>query len=247
MAGLYRNSRRFASNFMAINDLLNPITVTAGSDGTLSVDSLTDFSGQPKSWREISPFVWRDVRGKELLAAKLTDGKVSMFSSDEASPYTVYQPYSWWNSPQWLAPAFKLSLAVLVLTIAAWPIRALVRRYYRVASSSSERESHARRRTRLAVVAVLLVLLAWVGTFQAMASTGMPFTADEDWWFWLLNIAGFVVSVGAAIVALGNIAVVWRSSQPWTAKLWSVALGCACLTVLWVAGAYKLVSLNVNY
>jgi hypothetical protein len=128
-----------------------------------------------------------------------------------------------------------------------WPIQALVRRHYRVVANLSERESRAYRRTRIAAAAVWLVLLAWVGTFAAMETTGMPLTADEDWWFWLLNIAGCVVFVGAAIVALANIAVVWRSSQPWFAKLWSVALGFACLTVVWVAGAYKLVSLNVNY
>ncbi len=247
MAGIYRNSRRSASNFLAISDLLSPTEVTVNGDGTLSVNKFTDFSNQPKSWREISPFVWRDVRGEDFLAAKLADGKVSMFSTDEFSPYTVYQPYSWWDSPSWLSPAFKLSLAALALTVLLWPIRALVRRYYGVVSILSERESRAYRRMRIAAAAVWLVLLAWVGTFAVMEATGMPLTADEDWWFWLLNIAGCVVFVGAAIVALANIAVVWRSSQPWFAKLWSVALGFACLTVVWVAGAYKLVSLNVNY
>lgn len=247
MAGLYRISRRSASNFLAINTLLNPATVTIGADGTLSVNTFTDFSGQPKSWREIAPFVWRDVRGKDLLAARLTHGKVSMFSTDEVSPYTVYQPYSWWDSPSWLAPAFKLSLTVLALTLVSWPVRALVRRYYRVTTNFSERELRAYRRTRIAAAAVALVLLAWIGTFAKMSATGMPLTADEDWWFWLLNAAGFVVFIGAAIIAVANIAVVWRSSQPLGAKLWSVALGFACLTVLWVAGAYRLVSLNVNY
>jgi hypothetical protein len=136
---------------------------------------------------------------------------------------------------------------VLALTLVSWPIKALVRRYYRVTQSLSERESRAYRRVRIAAAAVLLVLLAWVSTFAAMAATGMPFTAAADWWFWLLNIAGFVVFVGAAIVALTTIAVVWRSPQSWAARLWSVALGFACLTVVWVAGAYKLVTLNVNY
>lgn len=247
MAGIYRNSRRSASNFLAINDLLNPTEVSSNADGTLSVNKFTDFSGQPKSWREISPFVWRDVRTQDLLAAKLAGGKMSMFSTDEFSPYTVYQPYSWWDSPTWLAPAFNLSLSALALTLLLWPVRALVRRYYRVTSGFSERELHAYRRMRIAAAAVLLVLLAWIGTFAVMEATSMPLTADEDWWFWLLNIAGFVVFVGATIVALANIAVVWRSSQPWFAKVWSVALGFACLTVVWVAGAYKLVSLNVNY
>lgn len=247
MAGIYRNSRRSASNFLAISDLLSPTEVTVNDDGTLSVNKFTDFTDQPKSWREISPFVWRDVRGEDFLAAKLADGKVSMFSTDESSPYTVYQPYSWWDSPIWVAPACKLSLSALALTVLLWPIRALVRRYYRVTGDLSTREARVYHGTRIAAAAVLLMLFAWVRTFAVMEATGMPLTADEDWWFWLLNIAGFVVFVGAAIVALANIAVVWRSPQPWFAKLWSVALGCACLTMMWVAGAYRLVSLNVNY
>lgn len=50
-----------------------------------------------------------------------------------------------------------------------------------------------------------------------------------------------------AAAMTSNINLVWRSSPPWFAKLWSVALGGACLTVVWVAAAYKLISLNVNY
>jgi CubicO group peptidase (beta-lactamase class C family) len=247
MAGIYRNSRRSAANFLAINDLLNPTQVSVNGDGTLSVNKFTDFSDQPKSWREISPFVWRDVRGEDFLAAKLVAGKVNMFSTDESSPYTVYQPYSWWDSPSWRAPAFKLSLAALALTLLLWPIRALVRRYYRVSGNLAGREARIHLGMRIGAAAVFLVLFAWLGTFSKMEATGMPLTAEEDWWFWVLNIAGFVVFAGAALIALANIAVVWRSSQPWFAKLWSVALGFACWTVVWVAGAYKLVSLNVNY
>lgn len=247
MAGSYRSSRRNASGFLAIDDLLAPTQVTINENGTLSVSALTDFSGQPKSWREVSPFLWRDVNGEDLLSAKVVDGNVLMFTSDEFSPYIVFQPYDWWISPVWLGPAFQLSIATLILTLLLWPTRAIVRRYYHVAASFDDRERRAYRRMRIATAAVLLVLLGWVGTFAAMTSKGMPFTADADWWFWLINIAGYVVFIGAAIVALLNVNLVWRSPQPWFAKLWSVALGGACLIVVWVAVAYKLVSLNVNY
>ena len=41
---------------------------------------LTDLNGEPTKWREIAPFVWREVDGKARLAAEVKDGKVTRFT-----------------------------------------------------------------------------------------------------------------------------------------------------------------------
>ena len=54
-----------------------------------------------------------------------------MLSGDEISPFIVFRPTRWWKSPSWLVPLAEFSLAVLVLTLIAWPLAALARRRYR--------------------------------------------------------------------------------------------------------------------
>ena len=76
MAGLYDNSRRFESSFLAVLKLLGQTKVIATGDGTITVPSMQGWNGAPKKWQEIAPFVWAEVGGKERLAAKLEDGRV---------------------------------------------------------------------------------------------------------------------------------------------------------------------------
>ena len=51
-----------------------------------------------------------------------------MLSGDEISPFIVFRPTHWWKSPSWLLPLAEFSLAVLLLTLIAWPLAALARR-----------------------------------------------------------------------------------------------------------------------
>lgn len=247
MAGLYTNSRRHESNFLSMANLMGATAVTANEDGTISVSELTGLNGQPLRWREIAPFVWRDLGGKDLLAAKVENGKVVMFSAGDISPFMMFQPYEWWKSPAWLSPALTVSLAALLLTVVMWPVAAITRRRYGVAFALSGRDAWSYRGVRLVVIAVFVVLIAWVGTLSVMTSSGAPFTSKADWWFWLLNLVGLLVFVGSVLVAAWNARVVWSGSRGWFARFWSIVLALACVTMLWTAWVCRLISFNVNY
>ncbi len=247
LAGTYENSRRSESNFLSVLGLLGPAEVTVNEDTTISVGLLTGLDGEPKRWRETAPFVWREVDGKNVLSAKVENGKVVMFSGDEISPFMMFLPMRWWRSAGWLIPLIGLSVGALLLPLALWPVATLVRRRYRAPFPLSGRDAMAHRLMRLAAAAALIVLVAWGATFSTMISDVSALTSERDAWLWTLQLLSLVGFVGAAAVALGHAWVVWSGKRRWPAKTWSLVLVLACTTLLYVALAFKLIGFDVNY
>jgi CubicO group peptidase (beta-lactamase class C family) len=247
IAGHYDNSRRSQSNFLSILGLIGDVKVTANEDSTISLALLDGLNGEPKKWREVSPYIWREVQGKDWLAAKVEGGKVAMFAGDEISPFMVFLPTPWWRASVWLLPLLELSLAALLLTVLLWPTAALVRRHYRAAFALEGRQATAYRWIRVAVAASLLTLLGWFGLFSAINSSGPAVTSRLDPWVWLLHLASLVVFIGAAAIAVWHCRVVWTGKRRWPARLWSVVLAVSSVTVLWVALVFKLIAFNVHF
>ena len=118
---------------------------------------LAGYSGAPKKWREISPFVWQDINSGDRLAAEVVDGKVTRFSAEPLAAIMVFERASWWQTPAVFLPLLFGSLAVLLLTVLAWPVSALVRRHYGVRYALSGQDARAHRWIRIASLAVLRV------------------------------------------------------------------------------------------
>jgi len=96
-------------------------------------------TGQPRLYREIAPFLWRDTRSNWLMAAKVVDGKVVRISMNELSPFMVFEPVPWWRSPAWLQPLSVLAYAAVLLTAVLWPVAAIVRRRLKAPLSLPDR------------------------------------------------------------------------------------------------------------
>lgn len=247
MAGIYENSRGAQSSFLRVLGLMGPVKVAVNPDTTISVPLLTALNGEPKRWRETSPFVWREVDGKNVLAAKVENGRVVMFSGDEISPFMMFLPTPWWRSPGWLTPLAGASVAALVLMLILWPVAALVRRKYRARFPLEGPDALAHRRIRLAAVAVVLVLAAWTWTFTRLLSEISALSSKLDPWLWILQLLSLVVFVGAAAIAAWHARVVWAGKQRWPARAWSAVLVLACFTLLYVAVVFRLIAFDVNY
>jgi hypothetical protein len=46
---------------------------------------------------------------------------------------------------------------------------------------------------------------------------------------------------------LANLRAVWRGRRRWPARVWSVVLAFSAFIILWVAFAFNLIGLGVNY
>ncbi len=247
LAGTYVNSRRSEANFLELLGLLSPGKVSVNDDGTVGVSLLEGLNGEPKRWREIEPFVWREVDGKDLLAARVENGRVTMFSGDFISPFMVFMPPSAWKSPALLKWSLIGAVVALLLTVVAWPVAALVRRHYHAAYPLEGRQALAHRWVRIAALATVIVLVAWGFTLQPLLSEPPSANSPIDGRLIVLKLAGLVVFVGAALVAVWHTRVVWSGGRRWPAKTWSVVLAAASVVVLLIAVGFGLVGFSTHY
>ncbi|WP_202845443.1 serine hydrolase domain-containing protein [Luteimonas saliphila] len=245
IAGTYTSSRRPDSNFLSLANLLGPVKVVANEDGTISVTLALGPGGAPKKWREVAPYVWQDTSSTDRLAADVVDGKVTRFSMEPYAPIMVFQRLSGWQALG--MPLLVASLAVLLLTVLAWPVSALVRRYYRAPYRLAGLDARAHRLVRIAALLVLLAMGGALGLVVGMLSKLEYTSPDTDAIIIALRLfATLVLPLGAA-VALWNAWHVLRGRRRLLAKLWAVLLALACGFVLWIGIAQHLIGFGANY
>ncbi len=246
MAGRYTFTRRTHTTFLSLLNLLGEIRVVANNDGTITVDALKGTDEQPKKWREIAPFVWRNAAGGDRLAAKVENGRVLRFGYDEY-PFMLFEPVPWWWSSGWLLPLWIAGLVALGLTVLAWPVSALVRRRYGVKYELTGTDARAHRLVRIAAVLVLAVMLSWV-FLAGLMETNLDWVGPRmDGPLILLRLLSGLFFVGGAVVGLWNAWSVIRSERRRLAKFWSVVLALAFLIVLYVGLIFHLIGYTANY
>ncbi|MDL5366629.1 serine hydrolase domain-containing protein [Xanthomonas sp. NCPPB 2654] len=245
MVGHYDSSRRPQSNLLSLANLLGQVKVIANEDGTISVPMATDASGAPKKWREIAPYLWQDVAGSDRLAADVVDGKVVRFTMEPYAPIMVFERLSLWRSLT--LPLLAASLAVLLLTVLAWPISALVRRHYGVAYGLSAADARAQRVARLTALAVLVSIGGALGFVVAMLSDLEMTGSGSDAMINALRLFALVALPVGAALSLWSAWQALRGRRRWLAKLWAVLLALACLFLLWVGLANHLIGYGAYY
>ncbi|MBM0106381.1 beta-lactamase family protein [Steroidobacter sp. S1-65] len=247
IAGVYDNSRRVESSFFSLLGLMGPIKVYVNPDHTIGVSLADSLGGGPVKWREVEPFVWRDVNGTTLLSAQVANGEVVRFSFDGLSPFMMFDRTPASRSPTWLVPALVLALISLLLTSLAWPVSALARKHYGVPYDLSGEDAKAHRWIRIAATASVAVCIAWAATISLMMSDLSMLSESSDPWVWLMQLLSLVVFIGGAVLGVWNAWTVVRSARKWYAKLWAVVLAVSLLVLLWVALAFHLIAFDVNY
>ncbi len=245
MVGHYDSSRRPQSNLLSLVNMLGQVKVVANEDGTISVPLAMGANGVPKKWREISPYLWQDVAGSDRLAADVVDGKVTRFSMEPYAPIMVFERLSTWRALS--LPLLVASLAVLLLTVLAWPVSALVRRHYGAAYALSGTDARAHRLVRLAALGVLLSVGGALGFVVAMLGDLEMTGAGSDLWINLLRLLATVVLPVGAAIAVWNAWHVLRGRRRWLAKLWALLLALSCLFLLWIGFANHLMGYGAYY
>jgi len=247
IAGSYISSRRAESSFLSVLNLLQPAKVVVNEDGSISLTLLRDLNGEPTKWREIAPYLWRNVNGKTRLAAEVKDGRVVRFAPEWISPFMYMERSTGAKGVGWLMPATVVALAALTLTVLFWPVAALVRRRYRKPLPYSGREAKAYRWVRIGALLSLAAIAGWIGTIQAMFSNLKLLTAGMDWLVLALHVFGTIAVFAGLALALWHLSVVWKAPKRWLGKIWAIVLVFATAIVAWVAVAYHLVGISTNY
>lgn len=247
ISGNYQSSRRADSSFMSLLGLLGTVKVFPNDDGTISVSMAMDAAGTPRRWREIAPYVWQDVEGGDRLAADVVDGRVTRFSLEPYAGIMVFQRLSGLANPGLLTPLLVISLLVLALTALAWPVSALLRRYYGVPYRLSGADARWHRILRIVAVAVLVSFVAALALVTWMMSDFERLAPSTD------GLINLIRLLNTLVLPLGAVAAVWgawqvlRGGRRWPAKVWSVLVALSCLLLLYVGLAYNLLGYGAYY
>jgi len=246
VAGVYAASRRAQTSFSVVVTLLGQTRIVMKEDGTLVIPAITRLDGQPKEWREIGPYVWREVGGQERLAAKIENGRVRFLGFDSAGGIAVLQPVPAMQSSAWIVPCMLVAIAVLLLSVIAWPVAALVRRRYGVSLHMDARRVTAHRLARVAAMIAVVFLLGWALIVQAGLADLAKFGGAMDAPILLFQILGWVALVGAGVAAW-NAWLVWRGGAKWWSRVWSIAMAASCALIVWFGFTFNLIGVRLHY
>jgi CubicO group peptidase (beta-lactamase class C family) len=246
VAGRYASSRRAETTFFKLFTLLGQSSVAVKEEGAITVPGLTELNGQPREWREVAPFVWRDTNGPEQVAAKMDGQRVQMLSADEIGGILVLLPVPWQQSGAWILPTILVASVVVLLTTLAWPIAAWRRKRRGTPPALAGRERSIYRLARVVALIDVLFLLGWLVIVSAGNADLAAYDGHLDWLFHVVHFLGIVGAVGA-IVALWNGWLAFAGKRGWKATTWNVALGVACLAIPWFGFAFNLIRFGLRY
>lgn len=246
LVGRYGSSRASFGNFFAIANLLSQSRIVLNDDATLTVSSLRGLDEQPRRWREVRPYVWREVGGDALLAAKLDRGRVIAVASDAHPPAMWLQPVPAWRSAGWSLPLLIGALALHAAALLLWPIAALVRRHYGRRLSLPQTALRLRWTTYLGLISNLAMALLWLWLLSRADARIADFDGGLDGWIRFAQLLA-LLSLPVALLAIGNAIEAWRPPRDRWRRLSASLVALACTALVWFVLSLRLLSLDLNY
>lgn len=244
--GKYLSSRRAQTTILrSLWWVLTESTVSKNADGTIVVDSMKDFSGQPKRWRSLGNMQFREIGGQQLLLFKPDpSGRLAMMTED---PIEISQRVPWTENKTVLSFALGFAAVVFVGTLAMWPVGALVRRHYKQSLNLTPQHLRLRLLVKLACAVEIVALIAFAGTVAYGFSNLSFFSGAHDWWFRLVQLLFLIGFIGALFTCSAAYRV-WAGSGK---KLWGAAysggLLLASLIYIWFAMSSRILQISLKY
>ena len=234
VAGEYVLSRRSETTVLTGANIALQAAIEPDEHGDLHAPVLDQLLGSPpRVWREVAPMTWQETGGRSRLAAELRDGRVVAVTTDDFPAGAVLQPapFAWRQSI--VAPALGAALLVLVTSVLAWPIGALVRRHYGGRFRLTGARASVYRLSRAGAVAQVLFIPAWFALVLGVFGDTAGGDPKLDLWFRGLQLVALAGLVGAAAAA-ADLARVWRDrSHGWWARSASMLIVVAMAIVIW--------------
>jgi len=244
VAGLYVGSRRGEKSFLKITEFLGQAKAFANSDGTLSIDPLKGTNGELKRYEEISPLLYRQVNGQDLIGFHKNSNGLMEFSIDY--PFFVFERASMTDNKNFNMAIIVPSLIFLALAVLFWPIGASIRWHYGTKLDLTSSEKRLRLAVRLVCILDLVFVVGWL-IFISGTDEIANLSRSRDPFLYFLQILGVIAAIGTLIVIL-NAFRSWAKTGKWIwAKLFDVALALACIGFTWFIWHWNLINFNLRY
>ena len=247
MTGSWWFSRRAQNSLLDVVYILGQMTITMTPDGIVTVSGLKSSAGVPIQWREVAPFVWRQVGGESRMAAVVKDGQVTAIGMDNEPPVFVLQRATGLQQAGLVLPLLGASVALLALVVLSWPVSALARRRYGKAFAHVGARATAYRLTRIIALADVIFIVGMLATLLIMVSTSLVIDGANDWVFRLFQLFGLIGLLGI-VVGPWNLVTAWRDpAASWWAKLVGVLLAAALIVIPVLGITLHLLTASLNY
>jgi CubicO group peptidase (beta-lactamase class C family) len=246
VAGNYSNSRAGVAGWTRLMQIMRPTQLSVNPDNTISVSALTGFDGSVKKWREVAPFVWREVNGRSRVTVLRDEaGAPTILADDDGLPVYVYLRSSFATGPNAL-PLIQAAIGVLLVAALSWPVTALVRRHYGATLRLERRDLLLYRAARLACIVSLLFAAGWWAVLNR--AVGINFMlSDSAWFFWIVRLIGVIGLAGTALL-VWRAGTTWRDARfGWWGRISNSVIAMAALVIIWASFAYNLLSTRLQY
>jgi CubicO group peptidase (beta-lactamase class C family) len=246
VSGKYLSSRRAQTTILrSLWWGLAEASVSQNQDGTIEVDSMKDFAGQPKRWSSLGNMQFRESGGQQILVFKRdASGNLEMITED---PIEILQRVPWTQNKTVLQIALGYTVLVFALTLVFWPVGALIRRHYHHALTLSPAERRLRLLVKLGCAVDLLALLAFAGAMAYGFSNLSVFSDRYDPWLRVLQLL-FLIGVVGTLVMLYSSYGLWRTARmrSWT-TVYAAGLVLASSIYLWFSAASRILQSSLKY
>ena len=242
LVGGYMVSRRSDDSILRYSMIQGEEHVRSSPDGIISLDSVKDFSGQPKRWREIAPWLYREIGGQDRLQFyRDRRGRITIATD---FPVFVYQRARFWDDEHVnLFTAFAV-LGVFGLAVVLWPVSALLRRHYQRPLNLPATDRRSRLLTRLVCLVDFFALAIWMYAF----ASSLPLNATKDDWVWRLIQSINVLGVACALLVVYNCWHAWHnSSQSIWSKVGETLILFACFGYIALVWNWNVLSFSLQY
>jgi hypothetical protein len=245
VSGKYLSSRRAQTTILkTLWPLLAEPSVSQASDGSIQVDSMKDFAGQPKHWHGVGGMKFREVGGQQLLIFKPdASGRMQMFTED---PIEIFQRVSWNENKTVLTVALGFATLVFALTLVLWPVSAWLRRHYKHKLTLDPLQRRLRLLVKLVCAVDLGALVAFAGILAYGFSNLSTFSERLDPWLRILQLF-FLIGLVGTIAMLYSTYRLWRSSRGLWTTIYSAGLVLASFIYIWFIAGSRILQSSLKY
>jgi hypothetical protein len=244
VAGEYVTSRRPVTNILSFIAFLENVTVTPGKDGTITVDAFKGINQVPKTYEEIGPLLYREKDGQDLVGfTKDADGHLVLAMD---YPFMVWTRIGVVDSKGFNVFLISLVFLVSFLAVVLWPVSAWVRRHYEHPLSLDAAQRRLRTGIRVVAGVDLVFVICWLVIM--IASGGSPlFDSSRDTLFRLVQIVGWIGSLGTLLVLYGVVKT-WRAAgEWWVSHVGNVAIAVSAVSFSWFLLHWHLLHFSLLY
>ena len=242
MAGIYHWSRRAESSAARLSDLASQLVVRIDSAGNARLSSAIWPFGDGETFKRVERNLYEGPASVRI--AFIGDVGSERYI---ALPALRLQRVPWSLDVRWIAPAFAVSAATVVLTLLAWPVAALWRRWRKRRWGQDSRD----RRQYLAVRLVLLVdVVVITATAILFILSRRNLTVLNDW----LDPLLLAVYALAWFGVFGTIVIVWAAALFWrngVGSRWSrihhSLIAASSVMIAWFFVTFHIAGTTLNY